>query len=201
MAFQPATGVVEAVISYATAGYEWKNVIHFKGLAGDDLGDPTVQQANIIRTVIGTCVIPHLSNQTVLGNVALKLLDTQESGVAVSTSSTSYVGAAIGDPVPLSVAFCATLQTQTGGRTGRGRIYLTGMREVECDARLFAASWVNPLVDHLNAALMAFAAEALNLVVLSRRLGGVVRPVALGRVVVSVVAKDRRIDTQRRRLG
>jgi hypothetical protein len=198
--FQPAPGVWQAVINWETEGEPWANVWHFTGLGGLPLSNPAPTDASLIRGLIGSALMPFLSKTTTLQTVELRLLDSQESPVATSLGLTQYVGAVDSPPVPLNVALCVTLKTGVGGRSGRGRSYLTGMAELNCNARTFESSYTVPLLQAWNLMLSSFNGSSLNQAVLSRNVGGVVRPVGLARLVTVATLTDSRIDTQRRRL-
>lgn len=198
--FQPSIGTWQAVISYETEGEQWANVWHFRGVGGAALPAPTTANASWIRGIIGNNLVPLLCTETVLGTVELKALDSQEANVAVSGNVNVYTGAVIDPPVPLNVALCITLRTAVGGRSGRGRTYLTGMAEKEADARTFKTTFTTGLMVMFNQMLDVFRLGGYELAVLSRQSNGVVRPAGLARVVTVAVLTDHRIDTQRRRL-
>lgn len=49
----------------------------------------------------------------------------------IGTSAASGTGAQVGDPVPQNTAFLVHKRTATGGRGGRGRMYLPGVPEAQ----------------------------------------------------------------------
>ena len=198
--FQPSVGTWQAVINYETEGEKWANVWHFRGVGGAALPAPTTANASWIRGIIGNNIVPMLVAATSLGTIELKSLDSQESSVAVSGNVNTYTGAIIMPPVPLNVALCITLRTAVGGRSGRGRTYLTGMSEGEVSARTFNTTYATNLLVMFNQMLDVFRLGGYELAVLSRQSNGVLRPAGLARVVTVGVLTDHRIDTQRRRL-
>jgi hypothetical protein len=103
-------------------------------------------------------------------------------------------------PAPSNnVAFVVSLKTDKTGRSFQGRTYLAGLPlDAITDNEISIAKTAN-IVTSFNALITQLQLNASELVIASYINGGVPRVTAVGTVVTSI-AMDRRVDTQRRRL-
>jgi hypothetical protein len=201
VAFQPASNCWEVVLAWTTEGNSWKNVLHITATGVQELPVPTSADADELFTRFGNIVVPLLTTATTLHYVQIKDIRSDE-GVTVTSVAAPVSGQYGSSPVPLNVALAVTLQSAVGGKSGRGRLYLTGFAEDLATSRLFSAGTALTLIVGLNGIQEDLALlHNYGFAVLSRFYNKVPRLVALPRLVTAFVMKDLRLDSQRRRLG
>lgn len=198
MAIKPVPGTARISWLLRLHGSQVVNTLH---VTGPDLqtGEGLTTLAQAARDAYVANVLPTLSSQLVLEGV--NALDLNSAlGPSVSLPA-GLVAGGIGQPShPSNVAFCITLQTTARGRSGRGRMYLAGIRQdagpnstVDPQTRTSLVVGVTDLVADL-------ASVGYQAVLVSRYGGKAERPVPLVLPIVAVRSVDAVLDSQRRRL-
>jgi len=112
---------------------------------------------------------------------------------AIIATCTGNNGVGTGNPLPAQCTWVLSLRAATGGRRGRGRVYLPGIGEGDVDdSSKVSALYVSGQVADFTTFSIATAVVGWVPAVYSRT-DGVVR-------VVASIGGDRVIDTQRRRV-
>ena len=128
----------------------------------------------------------------------------------LESSGLALVGTGTGGPTPQGSALVITKKTAQAGKQFTGRAYLFGLTTTElANSRSWAAGAGQLGVGFMNALNAAMTASALPMVIAQRALqagttaSGAALPARTAGVVpvTSFVARDLRIDSQRRRLG
>jgi len=204
-------GVAEITLQWAQAnGKNASNVLH--ATAGSP-ADITQALCDAILSDIGgdgrwTAYATCLAENTSLFAVKARSLDSallpqfQSTGVALSGLGTTGT-------VPEAVALVCTLKTDVAGRTGRGRVYLTGFDPAFVDGAGHATGGLTAAANGFLALVMdVFASNGLLLAVANREHDAYTSPAtglevpaaAAGyHLVESAIVLDNVFDSQRRR--
>lgn len=174
------------------------NVVH--AIKDDPLQDIDQAGADGIATNIRNALQgnatagQYLSNQWKLARVGVRDVDQPNLPEFIGTAATPWIGSNTGELLPLNVACCVTLRTDRAGRSYRGRFYVSGFTE--------AGSGAN---GSMSAAAMGTAAAVVNEVrngldASGYTMGVASRVIGATRPLSSVLVRDNRWDTQRRRI-
>jgi hypothetical protein len=204
MAFQPAPACASAILRYTSAvtgGFLFANVLNFK--SGTDTNFTVGDLENLgdaIASWWASNVEALMSDGVSLQSIQLRGLESQEA--AYTTMVYNYQGNVTSPRLPMNAAAVLTLRTSFTGRSARGRIYHAGL----CEVQVGGDNLNSPFATALQTAYAALPTDVesnvgAQLCVLSRFNNGAMRPTAVPYVVTSVLLRDARIDTQRRRLG
>jgi len=196
MAFVPFENVVKAVLNWHNELGSWHNIMHF-WLPGFD-ADDMLQLANDLMSELRTTYKDYLADSTYLDSVDVYDLTSDEGPIIRSTGGAVAGLEATTQVVPIGAALCITLYTTSRGRSGRGRLYLTGFTEMG----LVNGVWVAALVEEAEDQIGAYREGALSpwtLVLANRYKDG--DPLTLGtfKYVSSVVCRSSIITVQHRR--
>lgn len=198
MAFQPTGESVQANLRLSFAGQQCEYVLNVGkpgGIGPSELG--------LIATKVNGLwaeLRPLHSNQ--VSGVEVYVIDTQEeSGLTfTSTAIAGQLGGETAPALPNSVAFCVTHRTSNRGRSFRGRTYLTGLCETQVDGNVVTPAYASAAVTAFETFKADLESDGYYFAVVSRRNNGALRPVAISTSVIASIARDRRVDSQRRRL-
>lgn len=133
------------------------------------------------------------------GCTAYDMRDDEAQSVYVNTHAGAG-GQVTAEALPIQTALVATLRTQVRGRTGRGRLYLTGYVEAQLSGGQFTSTHVNNVKSMLNNMKANLASVGWVWVVMSRHYNGEPREEGVARPVWSVVVRSALPGTQRRRM-
>lgn len=164
---------------------------------GVDLGgaSPTPESvAEDLHAALGNTVMGQLPASLFLDRTLVKFGPdaTGPSG----QYTTAIGGSTSGDVAPPNVTWLVRKNTALGGRAGRGRLYLPGVREELIDnGGIIAATNVTAMQTEFDDFLIAVGAANLNLVVLHQAGSPITEPTPLTSMVV-----EGRVATQRTRL-
>lgn len=103
------------------------NVLHCQNTLPQPMSEALCNTVfdGIVGTAEWTAYALMLNEATRLNAVKMRNLDVGGENEFVSTS-TAEPGTATGIPLPAGVALSVAIKTQVSGRSGRGRVYLTG---------------------------------------------------------------------------
>ncbi len=204
MAFVPAPGVVECVVSGTYFGQPWVNVFHID--KGSGAGEPTV--ADVTQRAFDA----HFSNLRDVASTAVnwvqasgRELSSQFGQVAIVAAPAGSAGGQVGQGMPANVALLAQKLTGFAGKGSRGRMYLVGVPESAVDegTGLLVAGFQALFQTSLNGFLADTSGtidlQPIELAVVSTVLGGADRVTAQVRPVTSLVASPF-VATMRERL-
>lgn len=211
MAIPVAAGeIVQVLHQYDLEGQKCENVWYFRAEAAD----PDML-AHLLAD-IATCLlalVPYLSATYTLERLKAKIVAPAVSFEEewLPAVGDAIAGASAGDSEPSFTSALISLYTTRPGREGRGRIYMGGVAEGDT-----TASILNPEAP-LWGALIAFCACMLDKFktrdpfvagnytwgVMSRKLGGVKPPFAIGGYaqIIRAVPKRELATTRSRKLG
>lgn len=134
-----------------------------------------------------------LRNTITLSQVGIRDLNSANNPEYIATPATAFAYTGISELLPLNVAACVTLRTAKAGASYRGRMYITGWGEGVSTEGVMAATATTGAVEIVNAVKAALKDAGLTMSVASRKLGK-------SSQVTSVLSRDNRWDTQRRRI-
>lgn len=174
------------------------NVLH--GIKDDPLGGIDQARADGIATnitnalngmVAGTA--NSFATSWTLARVGVRDLDSANNPEFLGTVADPWNGTGAAEYLPLNVASCVTLRTDRAGASYRGRCYVSGWVEGASSGGVMATSAQTAAVRLVEAVRDGMDASGFTLAVASRALGQ-------SRPVQSIVSRDQRWDTQRRRI-
>jgi hypothetical protein len=200
MAFQPCPNTLELRIVGTLYGQIVMNVLHARYTTAPDL-----TQMNAIADSFGDWVTgPYATAQSSdLGYSAVIITDLATSGGLQVTKDLTGLGGEISHPVKTNQdTFCVSLHTGHAGRSFRGRTYILAVsNDAYVDANTISDAFVALYVSIFETLITTLHDEvSIDLAVLSRVSGGVTRANGLSTVVTDVIATDKTVDSQNRRL-
>lgn len=203
MPFIPLDNAVKLAINSSYLGEtDITNVLYFTTTNG--AGWPFARMfalAQFVTNTLLTDLVPWLSSSFSFNTITVTTMETEPQSQIVSTDDLPLAGAQTGGGLPGNCALCITHRTGNIGRSYRGRTYLCGLPEAKTtnnlvDADAFAG--INTAWEDFLTVLHGTTDD--NFVVASFHHNGAPRVAGVATQVVTSAARDRRIDTQRRRL-
>jgi hypothetical protein len=131
MPFVPVPGTIEYVVTTVTGSDVFQNVFHSRPNDFPDL-IPVIDRVASVRAAWGNRIMPQLANSCAMTTVSGKDLSTQE-GDSVELGGAQVNGSLVGEIGPPQVTALIQKVTALGGRSRRGRLYLSGVRDVDVD--------------------------------------------------------------------
>ena len=198
MPFQPAPEIVQVEMRFTQEGQKLENVYH---VARDDSDSPAARLA-VAAFFYDWWVAemqPLVAAEVTLREIFCTDLSTEAGGTSTFVPTTTTGGANVNGPMPLNVTLAVSARTSKSGRSYRGRSYFVGLTRNVVAGSLVTGAAVAAIQAAYNA-LQSTYIEQGQLVVLSRRHAGDLRPVALGEPITTWVVVDNAVDSQRRRL-
>jgi hypothetical protein len=199
MTFQSVPNAVEAVLNATIASKPIANVLgfQFSGAYGQSDLDAL---ASAIDSQIGGTLLTYMPSALTYNNVHVRGL-TNIIDLESTDGSSTGAGADTAEPLPSQCTLCITLRTGQTGRSARGRFYTWPATQGQTTAsNTFSSGYAAGILAFLSNTIAVAAGLGWNLSVISRVNEGVVRPVGVTYRVTAVVARNLRVDTQRRRL-
>ena len=199
MPFQSCPNMVAAAIEANGTGKQIANVLHFlhtgayNQVALDNL-------ASFLDTEVGTNYLPVVSSSVAYERVHVRGL-TDIIDIESVDNAHAGPGTAAGVPAPNNTSNCITLRTGHTGRSARGRFYAfpTSASNIVSPVN-FVHAYTAFLVTFLESVRINCGAIGWQLVILSRRNAGVLRPLGVGTPVAFAEGRNDEIDSQRGRL-
>lgn len=196
--FVPAPTGAHAIAEMVTQSTAWTF-----GLTVDMGTAPSAallaQLNELIKDWYDTSLKGLLTTNTGLTGVTSYSMVSETAPVIADAISPPIYGSTGSTPIALNAAIVSTLRTAMRGRSGRGRIYLTGLTEAAADS----VAWDGTTVSSLDSAWddLKTAIEAVDWiwVVASKESGGSPRAEALLTPVTGIDVQTR-IASQRRRV-
>lgn len=201
MPFQPVPKVIHAALNGTLHLEQVQNNLYFL-VSG---AEPTASECEAVAdTVAGwwvTNLTPLLSSSYTLRNVTATSLHAAIAPQFVSTAGLPSPGASASAALPGNSAYVISFRTGLAGRSARGRNYVPGLPENQVAGNQVEIAWSGAVVAAYEALLTAISPIGVTWVVVQRRADGDVLPAGVPRPVSAVVAVDRNVDSQRRRLA
>ena len=176
------------------------NTLWFKSLGGN-LDEAYLLSLNIeLITWWGGSIAPQLSPDIQLVEVT-STDQTAITGSSVS-STAALAGTSTGASMPGSVCLTITFKTPFRGRSGRGRNYISGLREVDCGGNACDPDVASDLAqgyDELRTSPLLTGDAVWGVV--SHYSNGSPRASGLFQEITSTIVTDIFLDSQRRRLA
>lgn len=195
----PATDrLVKAEVRFTWNSQLVENVLHFQHAIDPADEANMAVLADTIANQVSTVWLPLMA-----ATVTFREVYVEEYADNISQSFTEQgtgAGGAAGESMPGNATFCLSLRTAFVGRSRRGRFYTIGMSETQQAAGVVTATYRQAWLSAMNNLITTTAAVQWALVVASFTTGGTPRPTAQVTPVVSVIAVDDFVDSQRRRL-
>lgn len=201
MPFQPAPDVAEVEVRMSLQGKPVENVLHFVSTSGFPWDISLITQlAQQVLLRWTNNILDVQCTALSLNSVLAKDLSAEFAPTFEAFPLVPVAGVLTGPAMPNQSAVVLTKRSGLTGRSARGRLYHCGFTEDQVSGNFIADTYA----DDVNAAYTAFvqdmADQDAQMVILSRRTGGVLRPEGIAFNMVSFGLRNNRIDSQRRRM-
>jgi len=202
MAFIPLEYTALFTLVFTTFSREWTNNIFIKDT------DETAWTATTLETMADAIATWYEAVYDLTTGVDTELTRIRAYSQHSETAPFTVVevgsaGTLVGSLLPLSNSLVVTLQSDTRGRSGRGRVYVTGIREADAVGNLVDTSHADSVVaawDQLMfTTIPAVGAGTYRPVVAQRHSDGSPLLFGITHELASVRYSSRRIYSQRRR--
>lgn len=170
MAISPVIpNCIEVRLLWIINGQGAVNVLHATAPAGTVVNQALANTLGAaIKTAFTTNLGTLMSGGSALARVGLRDLRTANQTEFLDTGAVTG-GTGTGDPLPGSVAACATLRTALSGKSFRGRVYIGGFNETVNDSSGAASGASSTaLVSFISAIQSAMTTSSLTMAVASR---------------------------------
>jgi len=201
MAFIPVSDTVAVDVVYDWDGQIVENTLYYKKDS-----PTTTEVASLIDQVtafIRDEIMPLLHETISLIRVIGTLLDVVDGFTVTNTTDLPQAGAildATAKSLPNNVSFAISFRTAASGRSGRGRNFVAGLADVRDGNNLLDLTYQGQLVTAWSSLSTVAVDDGWEQVVVSRFHAGAPRVAGVTNTVTSVIATDRTLDSQRRRL-
>lgn len=199
MAFIPVPNTVQAEVRMSLANQQIENVLYFSKAGGFD-GSSLDALGIMLRDWWGGQYAYNLSNQISLREIYIIGLNSATDITHTTVPSGTIAGQNPSPALPNNVAFCVSFRTQYRGRSFRGRNYVAGLPEAGVTLSNVEPNYVQQLVSAYNTLITDAANINWEWVVVSRYANKAPRTEGVTSAILSAVAVDSVIDSQRRRL-
>jgi hypothetical protein len=132
MPFIPVPNTIEYTVTVVTAGDKYQNVFHSRPNFGESTDLPIQDRIASVRAAWGNRIMPRLANSCALTIVTGRDLSTIESPSA-ELGGAQINGALAGEISPAQVTALIQKRTTLSGRARRGRLYLSGLRDIDVE--------------------------------------------------------------------
>lgn len=154
--------------------------------------------AAAVDAAVDASVLTGLSNEVTYVNTKVYDMRTETGAIVVNSDNTG-VGTITASPAPIGLACVVTIYSAARGKSGRGRLYISGLTE---DA-LEDGQWLQTAADGCEAFVAAYKAAiesaGFTYVVCSRFTAGAARTHAVAYPVTSYLVRSNIPGAQRRR--
>lgn len=202
MPFVPAASTVKCAIVQNTAGGNAAvNTLYFrKGGGGIISAADLATVGDFVKNAIQSYYGPATSNTWSVDRLELRAMDVQDGPVLVYTDELPEPGTRTSPALPDNVALCITFYTGLAGRSRRGRVFHGGLTEDAVTNNTVLQAYATNVEDLYQGISLAAIANVWDMVVVSTINNGAPRVAALVTDISTIVARDLRVDTMRKRL-
>lgn len=198
MAFIPLVDGCRAVIEYETLNAQWTINPWFYKLNFDETDQENLAAA--LDTWASSDLTDNLSGTTSYNKVTTYDMNSSGGRVIVDDTSSGAAGELATAGVALNVTACVTLRTNTRGRSGRGRMYISGLAESEVDERYIALQRRTDIENDIGDMKTAIEALGWTWIVASFQQDGVTLNPGVARPITSWEIRVASVASQRRRV-
>lgn len=200
VAFIPVPDVVSVGVVYNLRGEFCQNTAYFSGVSLDTASLSAL--AASFDSHWNTGVLDLLSEDLSVSEYVVADQSDISGPVFTRVPPTLEVGGVASPALSNNVAFCVSLRTANRGRSFRGRLYLPGISSASMDdpnhlVPAIATNIANAVFTALDQVTVDTGAIP---VVVSRFTAGAPRTTGIATPIVTVIAVDNVVDSQRRRL-
>lgn len=200
MAFIPVPNTARVSVRATLFGQSIINVLWVRG-PGPLSAAGLLNAATLIRNGYDANILPELSQDIAYQDVTARAMDTDSGPQVVLPWGEGNLGGEPSASMSGNVAFCITHRTANIGRSYRGRTYLAGLPESMVANNNLDSAMASALADGFDTLRAGLLTANLTLCVVSLYSGGAPRAAGVATAITESLARDTRVDTQRRRLG
>lgn len=198
MPFIPTPNVARCAVRYILHNQSVVNTLWFRKDIG--LQDPALAMAdlgNAISSWVETNLLSQFSTDVFFADVTAT---SQVSATAPSVVTVADLsGLAVGGAMPGNVCWTLKFSTAQRGRSGRGRNYISGMRETDVTGNQVNTTWAGNIYAAYNT-LISLPPDGWEWVVVSHYENLQPRIQGFAQTVLSASIVNYDVDSQRRRL-
>lgn len=201
MAFQPAPDIAEVEIRMTLQGVPVENVLHFISLTGFPYDASTIELlAENALANWSTHILPVQCTALSLQSVLAKDLSAEIAPTFEAFPLVPVTGVLTGPAMPNQNAIVLTKRSGLTGRSARGRLYHCGFTEDQVSGNFILPAYADAVNNAYADFVQAMGDDDHQMVILSRRNGGVERPAGIAFNLLTIGLRNNRIDSQRRRM-
>lgn len=198
MTFVPNSAVARCSVEYQQGTRPMANVLYVS--SGDSFDEGLLlSAATLVYNTIAATWLPLLHTTTVLQSVTAYSMASTTAPVASYSPVTPATGEVTGEVLPLQSAAVLTLRTAARGRSGRGRVYISGWGESSSSGSSLTPAAAAALITAAEAFLAALTVGSFPWVVYSQFSGNAPRPIGLDLAVTEVELRSSVFGSQRNR--
>lgn len=196
MTFIPTPNAVRVVVKYAQGGQAFSNVFYFTKSSFTH-----TDMVNLAGAIDDFCSGWRASISDGITYVGTDVYDARSStGEIVQDATGAGPGGLSGEELPISLAVVVTLRTSARGRSGRGRVYVSGFNEGGITDGIFTSTTGTNAKNYVDGILSAGSNQGFAMVVRSTQEDHVVQNPANTRTVTLTEVRSLLPGTQRRRI-
>lgn len=201
MPFQPAPDIAECEVRMTLQGVPVENVLHFVSLSGFPWDISLIQQLAQDLLISWTDnILPQQCTALSLNSVLAKDLSSEFAPTFEAFPLVPVVGTLTGPALANQNAVVLTKRSGLTGRSARGRLYHCGFTEDQVGGNFILDAYADAVNEGYQQLVQDMGDQDAQMVILSRRTGGVLRPDGIAFNMVSIGLRNNRIDSQRRRM-
>lgn len=194
----PVLNVLQANIRFTLDAQQIENVLNFI-YPVDDFEGAADSVYSTLNDVWWAAIRTYLSDAVFSNETYIVDLNDINGAVATKQPFTPNRGANGNYGVPNNSAFVITHRTASRGKSYRGRTYISGIATPNIEGNYITQGAADALVGAFNSMRTALAADNVLFCIVSRQQGGDKLTVGQSTPVQLSVARDRVMDSQRRR--
>ena len=198
MAFVPNASVVKVALEHQQGTRPFVNTFHVSISPNPDEALLTALAQNVYNIWAGS-ILNLLSDTTVLQTATLYSMASTIAPVGRYSPTTPDTGNVGGEPLPLQSAAVLTLRSAARGRSGRGRMYISGWGEGSSVSSSLTPADGAALQTAADVFLAGLNANGIPLLVYSTQSGGNDRPQGLALLVNDIQLRTTVFGSQRNR--
>lgn len=198
MAFVAVPNAAKCVVRFSAPQGFWTNTFWFSRADYDDSHLDGL--AALVGASWGVQIAAAISSQHAYVETVAYDMRTADGHIIQDSVGAAAGGDGATGPIPVSAAMVLTLYTANRGRSGRGRVYVTGFTESKWTTTGYEAASISAVEAAMTTMNLDAIAETWQPCVCSRQLNGVVRTTPLMQPITTFEVRSGREGNQRRRV-
>jgi len=198
MAFIAVPNAAKAVVRFSAPQGFWTNTFWFQR---EDFSAANLETLSVVVGASwGAQIKAAIASQHSYVETVCYDMRAADGPIAQDSDGAGTGGDTATGAIPISAAMVLTLYTGNRGRSGRGRVYVTGFTESKWTTTGYEAASISAVEAACTTMRLDALAEGWTLCVCSRQINGAVRAIPFMQPVSTFEVRSGREGTQRRRV-